>query len=778
MLSSFFNSYVSSSCLVLTLLMASHAMAVRYDKEGNLLAEESDCKENGSRLIPRPSSPSRESERSNAPYSSGAAAAAAGAPAEDPEGLSAVPLIWEAVPGIQNVIARGPEGITVVTDKNGRTHQLRSQNFPVQGGQIIRIPFHITVEKGGRISFGLLGYGEERILGEGNHNGFYEGRVPHESRETSLIFRNYPLGGSGHSTFTIKKAHLELLDQPMAVARAAPRQIEGVPPLPLAAPQVSTLPSQANPKNDQDDEKAPVVPHLAFSKEWDALQHSPFRRLPTPLLERIIIRCRPHTTNLPLVCQKFSLAFKSEGHWGAFISNAGLKPRYDELRVLNPGLTAFRFCSIACPNEWVAQKAFLEYQLERDQQNGKAIVQLVTIRDDQNNAVIQKVEAEFLLQKFKVHLEGSWEGLLLSEHTRVSPEMLAQARLYRARMLCWKWTQNVDPQLFERLAQVSQDKTLPEWMRAAANFYRGALRALNQIDDNINIEDGEAFRLLTEASENEVLPQWMRDEANFHRGVMCVQSRINTIDYGEAFRLLTETSANEALPQWMRAAANLYRGALRALNQIDDNINIEDGEAFRLLTEASENEVLPQWMRDEANFHRGALRAINRIDDINIEDGEAFRLLSEASENEVLPQWMRDEARFFRAQMWLQHRTDKIDDFEAVRLFTKASENEDLPEWRRIEAKFYITRMWLLQRTDKISDADAFKLLTEISQYAEIDQERLDEVNCLRAKMVVEGRTKAMTVAEAFALLTDLSKNQGAMRWAASGLLEKLRAGE
>jgi hypothetical protein len=81
-------------------------------------------------------------------------------------------------------------------------------------------------------------------------------------------------------------------------------------------------------------------------------------------------------------------------------------------------------------------------------------------------------------------------------------------------------------------------------------------------------------------------------------------------------------------------------------------------------------------------------------------------------------------------------------------------------------------------RTDKISDPEAFKLLTDLSQSNTIKQERLDEVNFLRAKMVADERTKAMTVAEALTLLTDLSQTQGAWHWAATGLLEKLKAGK
>jgi uncharacterized protein (UPF0147 family) len=73
---SFFTSYVASFFLVLTLLMAVDATAVRYNERGEPIADDLNGK--GSRPIARPNSPVRNQQQS-VPDQSGAAAATAGA---------------------------------------------------------------------------------------------------------------------------------------------------------------------------------------------------------------------------------------------------------------------------------------------------------------------------------------------------------------------------------------------------------------------------------------------------------------------------------------------------------------------------------------------------------------------------------------------------------------------------------------------------------------------------------------------------------------------------
>jgi hypothetical protein len=103
----------------------------------------------------------------------------------------------------------------VTTDYNTfATYQLESERLPVTPGELLRVPYEVTVEPGGQIALGLLNtkrdlWYEEHVLGPGRHEGILETTVPFGETETSLVFRNYHLNAPGQSSFTIDYVHID-----------------------------------------------------------------------------------------------------------------------------------------------------------------------------------------------------------------------------------------------------------------------------------------------------------------------------------------------------------------------------------------------------------------------------------------------------------------------------------------------------------------------------------------------------------------------------------------
>jgi len=109
--------------------------------------------------------------------------------------------------------------LTVVTGHNKQAeYQLETKRILVNEGDVITIPYKITIFPGGKVSFGLLSTGRngwygasgECIFDLGNkmkvtRSGNYVVTVPQGETMTSLVFRNYYLGEDGHSTFTIEE---------------------------------------------------------------------------------------------------------------------------------------------------------------------------------------------------------------------------------------------------------------------------------------------------------------------------------------------------------------------------------------------------------------------------------------------------------------------------------------------------------------------------------------------------------------------------------------------
>jgi hypothetical protein len=105
--------------------------------------------------------------------------------------------------------------LTITTDNNANaTYQAETQREKVTPGQKFTIPYEITVEKDGKISFGVLNTQrnswidkEVILLTPGLHKGIKEVIIPQGETEISLVLRNYHLtsnGGAGQSKFTAK----------------------------------------------------------------------------------------------------------------------------------------------------------------------------------------------------------------------------------------------------------------------------------------------------------------------------------------------------------------------------------------------------------------------------------------------------------------------------------------------------------------------------------------------------------------------------------------------
>jgi TPR repeat protein len=101
--------------------------------------------------------------------------------------------------------------LTITTDNNNRaTYQAITDRVKVTPGETFQIPYEIKVEKGGKISFGVLNtkgdnwIGGEVILETGTHKSVKEILIPQGETDISLVLRNYHLGTAGQSKFTAK----------------------------------------------------------------------------------------------------------------------------------------------------------------------------------------------------------------------------------------------------------------------------------------------------------------------------------------------------------------------------------------------------------------------------------------------------------------------------------------------------------------------------------------------------------------------------------------------
>lgn len=136
--------------------------------------------------------------------------------------LNALHIISHPFDPETNVTIANDGKLTVWTGHNyNAEYQLESKRISVTEGDIIKIPYKITVSPGSKVSFGLLStnrqwwYGEdgECIFPSNNeraviYTGNYEVTVPQGETKTSLVFRNYFLRtpeNSGHSAFTIEE---------------------------------------------------------------------------------------------------------------------------------------------------------------------------------------------------------------------------------------------------------------------------------------------------------------------------------------------------------------------------------------------------------------------------------------------------------------------------------------------------------------------------------------------------------------------------------------------
>jgi tetratricopeptide (TPR) repeat protein len=102
--------------------------------------------------------------------------------------------------------------LTIKTDNNkNATYQAETQREKVTLDDEFEISYDITVENGGKMSFGVLNTKRdgwidgEVILETGVHNGGIKNvKIPAGESEISLVLRNYHLGIPGESKFTAK----------------------------------------------------------------------------------------------------------------------------------------------------------------------------------------------------------------------------------------------------------------------------------------------------------------------------------------------------------------------------------------------------------------------------------------------------------------------------------------------------------------------------------------------------------------------------------------------
>jgi hypothetical protein len=114
--------------------------------------------------------------------------------------------------------------LTITTDNNNRaTYQAITNRMKVTQGETFQIPYEIKVEKGGKMSFGVLNtkgdgwIGGEVILETGTHKSVKEILIPQDETDISLVLRNYHLGTAGQSKFTAKLGlEKEVIQKPIS----------------------------------------------------------------------------------------------------------------------------------------------------------------------------------------------------------------------------------------------------------------------------------------------------------------------------------------------------------------------------------------------------------------------------------------------------------------------------------------------------------------------------------------------------------------------------------